>query len=597
MVDKNLETLKEEYGFYKNYPKETPKNLDYPEITLGQLLEQAAQKYPNSDALWFEGFKMTYKELNELVDQLATGLSKMGIGKGDAVAINMPNIPQYLITHFATVKLGATSNPILPVSRYVEMLHQVNDANSKILIMLDVLYEEHLQGKDLSKFKNLKNIILTEIAEYLPPLKAKLGKKLKKVPFMEEWPTQVGDIKFHRFQEVLASGIPINVPKVSIDVKNDTAILIYTGGTTGVPKGVMTTHSNMIANAVQANNWANTQMPELEKQKGKGGMVLVLPLAHSFGNIGMTVALIDGYKNILFPRPPDEITDLLKVIKKEKATYMPGVPTLYNKIAQDSKAGKFSGKLKDFVACISGASALALEVKRKFEEMTGALIIEGYGMSEFSPLLSLNPFKTFKIGTVGMPVQDTYVKIVDSESGNQVLKACPNSSCENCGADETQYIGEICATGPQMMKGYLGREEDTKYAMRKDDAGVLWYYTSDIGCVDSEGYIHIKDRKRDMIKRKGHGIFPREVEDLMYLNEAVNEVGVVGVPDPEVGQEIKAFVSLKPEFHGKVTKEDLMKWCQDNISPYKYPRQIEIVPELPKSVIGKILRRELRKEE
>ena len=592
-----LEEYDELFGFNKNWPKETPRTLEYPEMTLGGLLEKCTKDYPNSDALAFEGFHMTYRELNTLVDQFATGLAKLGIKKGDIIATNMPNIPQYLIAHFAIVKLGATTNPILPVSRYVEMLHQINDSKANCLIILDFLYEEYLLGKDLSKMKTLKNIIFTGTGEYLPKIKAKLGGMLGKIPTMKVWPTQVGDIKCHEFQKILQSGIPINVPDVKIDIKKDICILIYTGGTTGAPKAVATSHYNMIANAHQSYTWGLTQLPELaEKYEGKGGMLLVVPLAHSFGNIGMTVALTAGYKNILIPRPPDKLSKILKIIKKEGATWMPGVPTLFNKINQDPASIKYQGKLPDFIACISGASALAAEVKKKFEEITGALIVEGYGMSEFSPLLSLNPFNNSKIGTVGVPAPDTYVKIVDSETGKQLLKPCPNKSCENCGADETQYIGEISATGPQMMSGYLGRPKDSEYALRKDADGITWYYTADIGCVDYEGYIHIKDRKRDMIKRKGHGVFPREVEDLLYLHEAINEVGVIGVPDPEMGQEIKAFISLKPEYQGKVTEADLMKWCQENISPYKYPRQLEIVPELPKSVIGKILRRELRKE-
>jgi len=593
----NLEESEKKYNTMNKWPKETPRHLDYPEISLGELLKQAAEKYPNSDAIWFEGFKMTYKDFDALVDQLATGLSKMGIGKGDIVALNLPNVPQFLIVHFAILRLGATTNPLLPVNRYIEIIHQVNDAKSRALIILDVLYEEHLKGKDLSKMPTLKDIIFTEIAEYLPPLKAKLGKKLKKVPFMENWPTQVGDIKCHAFQDILQNGIPINVPEVDIDLKKDPAILIYTGGTTGTPKGVVTTHFNMIANAYQANKWATTQIPKLANYRGKGGISLVVPLAHSFGNIGMTVGLIDGWKSILFPRPPEPFSKILKVNLKEKATFMPGVPTLWNKINQDPKSAKFKGKLKDFIACVSGASALPLEVKQKFEAITGALIVEGYGMSEFSPLMALNPFNDFKIGTVGLPVSDTYIKIVDAEEGTKILPICPNETCENCGQDEFAYIGEICGVGPQSALGYFGRKEDTDYAWRTDEDGVRWYYTSDIGCVDKDGYLHIKDRKRDMIKYKGHGVFPREVEDLIYMHDAVDEVGVIGVPDPDVGQNIKAFISIKPEHKGKVTEEDLMAWCKENISPYKYPRMIEIVPELPKSVIGKILRRELRKEE
>jgi long-chain acyl-CoA synthetase len=583
----------------KNWPKETPRNLDYDEIPLGELLSRTAMKYPDSQAIYFEGFRMTYLELDTLVDQFATSLSKLGIKKGDVVCIDLPNVPQYVIAHWAVVRIGATSNPILPVNRFVEIVHQVNDSKAKALIILDYLYEEYLHGKDLSKMSTIKYIILTGTAEFLPPLKAKLGTALGKVPRMKNWPEKEGDIIFHKFQEMLNNGIPIDVPKVDLNLKEDVAILIYTGGTTGVPKGVMTSHYSMVTNVLQTDAWATTQLPKMNALKGKGGMLLVVPLAHAFGNIGMTVSVLEGWKMILLPRPPEKISKILHYISKEKATYMPGVPTLYIKINQDPDSKKYKGKLDSLIACISAASALPEEVKKEFEDITGASLVEGYGMSEFSPVVSLNPFikELQKINSVGFPLSDTLVKIVDVEEGTKLLPQCPNESCENCGPDEFKYIGEICSAGPQIMLGYLGRKEDTEHALRKDSKGTLWYYTSDIGCIDKEGYLRIKDRKRDMIKYKGHGVFPREVEDLIYTYEAVNEVGVIGVPDPEAGQNIKAFISLKPEYQGKITEMDLLNWCKDNISPYKYPRLVEIVPELPKSVIGKILRRELRKQE
>ncbi|MHA1292573.1 MAG: AMP-binding protein [Promethearchaeota archaeon] len=592
-----LEEFEKFYGFDKNWPKETPRHLDYELMDVGSLLKRAAKLYPDSDAIWFEGFRMTYKELDALVDQFATGLSNLGIKKGDVVVIDLPNVPQYVITHYAIVRIGAISNPILPVNRFVEIVHQVNDSKAKVMIILDFLYKEYLLGKDLNKMPTLKNVILTGTAEYLPKIKAKLGKALGKIPMLKEWPEKINDVKFHKFQEILKSGQPVNLPEVKIDLKKDPAILIYTGGTTGVPKGVMISHYNMIVNSWQANQWAVTQLPQLKNARGKGGMVLVIPVAHAFGNIGMHVALIDGYKLILFPRPPEKFSKILKVCVKEGATFFPGVPTLWIKINSDPDSIKYKGKLKTLVCCVSAAAPLPLEVKKTFEDITGALIIEGYGMSECSPVLTLNPFIKFKIGSVGLPIPNTYVKIVDAEEGTKILSPCPCESCENCGQEELQYIGEICGTGPQVMLGYLGRQKDTEYALRKDENGVVWYYTADIGCIDKDGYLHIKDRKRDMIKYKGHGVFPREVEDLIYMHEAVLEVGVIGVPDPEAGQNIKAFIALKPEYKGKVSEKDLLNWCKENISPFKYPRIIEIVPELPKSVIGKILRRKLRKEE
>ena len=582
----------------KHWPKEVPKHVDYDEIPLGEILKRTASKYPDSQAISFEGFKMNYLELDTLVDQFATGLSQLGVGKGDVVCIDLPNVPQNVIAHWAVVRIGAVSNPILPVNRFVEIVHQVNDSKANTLIILDYLYKEYLLSKDLSKMPTLKQIILTGTAEYLPKLKAKLGVALGKVPVMKNWPEKEGEIVFHKFQDVLQNGLPINVPEVKIDLRKDTSVLIYTGGTTGVPKGVMTSHYSMVVNAQQTDIWATSQLEQIKELKGKGGMLLVVPLAHSFGNIGMTVSVLEGWKMILLPRPPEKLSKILKIIKDEKATYMPGVPTLYIKINQDPASIKFKGKLSSLIACISAASALPEEVKNEFEKITGAAIVEGYGMSECSPVVSLNPFikALQKVNTVGFPLPDTLIKIVGVEDEKKLLSQCPNETCDNCSQDEFQYIGEICVAGPQVMLGYLGRKEDTEHALRKDSSGRTWYYTADIGCIDSEGYLHIKDRKRDMIKRKGHAVFPREVEDLIYAHEAVNEVGVIGVSDQESGQEIKAYISLKSDFQGKVNEEDLMEWCQANISPYKYPRMIEIVPELPKSVVGKILRRELRKE-
>ena len=582
----------------KNWPEEVPRHIDYDKISLGEYFRRTAKNYPDSQAIYFEGFRMTYREVDEACDKFATGLTKLGVKKGDIVCINSPNIPQFVIAFYAIARIGAIANPIIPLNRFVEIVHQINDSKAKVLLILDHLFEEHLKGKDLSGMPSLEHIIMTELAEYLPSFKAKLGKLLKKVPYMKEWPSQVSGIPVHSFQDILSNGIPIDLPEVSIDPEEDTAVLIYTGGTTGVPKGVKTSHFNLVVNAEQGNYWSLKQLPELEKVRGKGGMVIVLPLAHSFGlSIGMNIAVYDGYKMILVPQPPEKLSKLLKLVKKEDATFMPGVPTLWNKINQDPASKKYKGQLTTFKACLSGASALPLEVKKEFEDTTGALIIEGYGMSETSPLLTATPFHKYKPNTVGFPVSDTLIKIVDAEEGNTILPQCPNESCENCGADEFKYIGEICGCGPQVMLGYLGRPEATKHALRKDAKGRTWYYTADIGCIDKDGYLHIKDRKRDMIKYKGHGVFPREVEDLIYMHEAVNEVGVVGVPDPEAGQTIKAFISLKSEYQGKISKDDLMAWCKENISPYKYPRIIEIVPELPKSVVGKILRRELRKED
>jgi long-chain acyl-CoA synthetase len=580
--------------WYKYWPEEVPKHIDYKIRSLGDLLRNTVQEFPDSQVIYFEGLRITYKELDILVDQFATALSKMGVKKGDVIAIDLPNVPQFVIAFYAIQRLGAIANPVIPLHRFVEIAYQINDSNSKILIILDFLYKEYLLGKDLSKMKSLEGIILTGIAEYLPKIKAKLGTALGKVPRMKEWPTKVGDIDFYKFQDVLKLGIPINLPEVKINPKEDIATLIYTGGTTGVPKGVMLSHFNMSANAEQGSAWIESQIPETKELRGKGGVGLVVPFAHVFGiSSGMNLGISSGYKLILFPAPPEKKSIILKVLMKEKATFIPGVPTLWNLINQDPDSVKYKGKLTTLKACVSGGAPLPPEVKKKFEDLTGALIIEGYGLSETSPNLACGSFNRSKVNTVGFPMSDSLVKIVDIDDGKTILPQCPDDN-----TDDPKYLGEICACGPQIMLGYFGKEEDTKFALRKDSKGRTWLYTADIGCFDKEGYLMIKDRKRDMIKYKGHGVFPAEVEKLIYMNDAVSEVGVIGVPNPEgVGETIKAYISLKEEYKNKVTKEDLMEWCKENISPYKYPRIIEIIEELPKTLVGKILRRELRKLE
>lgn len=585
------------------YPKGTSRELDYELMAVDEIVRRNAKLYPTQDAIYFMGFRMSMVELDKCVDQFASGLANLGIGKGDVVLIDLPNVPQFVISFFAISRIGAIANPIIPLNKFAEIVHQVNDSKGKVLIILDTLYEEYLHNKDLSKMPTLKTIIMTGVKEYVKGIKGILGTLLGKIPMMKEWPTKVNQVDFLKFQDILNT--PIKLPDVKINPTEDIAVLIYTGGTTGAPKGVMTTHFNLIANCQQGFHWVTSQLPRTLELIGKGGMVIVLPLAHSFAlSIGMMIGYWCGFKLILFPKPPEPLSEILKIIVKENATFAPGVPTLYNKLNQDPESEKYRDGLakSDFIACLSGAAALPLEVRTKFEDLTKAKLVEGYGMSEASPLLTANPFDHSVVNSVGLPVADTHLKIVDPEKGNRILPLCPYTEKEldEKGPDEYQkYIGEICACGPQIMKGYLNRPDDTNYALRKDENGIVWYYTADIGYIDADGYLRIKDRKRDMIKYKGHSVFPREIEDLLYQYEPINEVGVYGIkdPDPEIGESINAVVSLKPEYEGKITVEDIQKWAKENIAPYKYPRNIKIVKEIPKSLIGKVLRRVLRDED
>lgn len=581
------------------WPEGVKKNIDYDVISLGQMFDNTVEEFPESEAITFEGWSCTYRELNDMVDKFATGLSKLGVEKGDKVAIDVPNCPQFIIAYYATVKLGAVVNPIIPLHKFVEIAYQVNDSESKVLIIMDALYEGYLEGKDLSKMETIEHIILMELSEYLPKIKGFLGKLLGKVPYMKNWPKQAGDIPVHGFQDILENGTPPNVPDVKINPKEDTGTLIYTGGTTGVPKGVKLSHFNLVGNAQQGAEWIFPQVPKTRELRGKGGSGCVIPFGHVFGlSTAMNLGVFAGYKLILFPSPPEKRSKILKKLVDEDAVYMPAVPTLYNQINQDPDSADYKGQFDSLAACLSGGSALPPEVKRKFEELTDALIIEGYGASETSPIVTGGPFHRYKIGSPGLPISDTLIKIVDLEEGTERLPICPHSNCDEADPEECEkYIGELCVCGPQVMLGYYNKPKATDRALRKDNEGRIWYYTADISCIDAEGYLHIKDRKRDMIKYKGHGVFPAEVENLIYQHPAVNEVGVVGAPHPSgPGETIKAYISIKPDYQGKITEEEMMEWCKDNISPYKYPRQIQFIEELPKTLVGKIKRRELKEE-
>ncbi|MBD3339932.1 MAG: AMP-binding protein, partial [Candidatus Lokiarchaeota archaeon] len=364
--------------WYDFWPEEVPKTIDYKIRSIGEILKNTAQKFPDSHAIYFEGWRCTYKELDTMANQFATSLAKLGVKKGDIVAIDTPNIPQFVVAFYALQRLGATVNPIIPLHKYVEIVYQINDSSSKFLIILDILYQDYLDGKDLSKMKSLEGIILTGISEYLPKIKAVLGKALGKIPRMKNWPTgKVQNTPIYTFQDLLNSGQPINIPEVRIDPKKDVATLIYTGGTTGVPKGVMLSHFNLSANAEQGLAWIENQLPETKKLHGKGGVGLVVPFAHVFGiSTGMSLGVSAGYKLILFPAPPEKKSKILKVMMKEEGTYIPGVPTLWNLINQDPDSIKLKGRLTTLKACISGGAPLPPEVKKKFEDLTGALIIE-----------------------------------------------------------------------------------------------------------------------------------------------------------------------------------------------------------------------------
>ena len=550
-----------ERPWFKHWPDGVPMNLDYPSKGMGEIFDETARKHPNNTAIIFLDTKVTYGQLLPWVDSFATALSEMGVKKGDVVGLRLPNSVHYVIAYFAAMKIGAVITANNPLYKAAEIEHQFSDSETKVLVVMDLVYEE--AAKAIPKTK-IERVIGCNIADFLPGFKRFFGSLLGKIPSA---PMPANVLKF---KDLLRTA-PI-VPRVDIDPDNDLAVLQYTGGTTGSPKGAMLTHKNLVANTMQAGS--------LDPKMQTGGqdvIVGVLPLFHIYAmTTVMNLAVMSGCGMLLFPKLP-EWEDLLGAVQKYKATIFPGVAALYNAINNFERVKDYD--LTSIRACISGAGPLPVDIQKRFEELSGAKLIEGYGLTEASPVTHANPlYGRRKEGTIGFPVPDTDAKIVDSESGDKEMK--PNE------------VGELLVKGPQVMKGYFQRDDENQMVLKDG-----WLYTGDLGMIDDEGYFIIVDRKKDMIKRSGYSVFPREVEDYLYKNENVLECAVIGIPDQKVGEEIKAFIALKPEAKGKVAEKDIVNWAKENMAAYKYPRLVEFREEIPKGTANKILRRALKEEE
>ncbi len=566
--------MSEEKLWYKYWPENVPKTIEIPDnISVDDMLKEQAKNNPDYPALAFHGKNWTYGWLNDMVNRFAKGLQDMGLEKGDRVCINLPNIPQYVIAFFGVMRAGGVVSPIVPLQKAAEIQHQINDAEAKMLVIMDAFYKEEVKKLvEQNKIPTVKKIILTGLAEFLGKAIGIIGALLGKIPRMWFWPK--GPL-FARFQDLLKSDP--NPKEVKFDTKKDLAVLQYTGGTTGLPKGAMLSQYNIVSNCYQCASW----MPGVEP--GKEATVCALPLSHIFGlTTMMTLAVKIGAKMILIPNPRD-IPGLMNEIAAEKGTLFAGVNALFNRINNHPKVKTFD--LSSVKYALSGAGPLAEEVQIKFESLTGAKIVEGYGLTEASPVTHANPLEgRRKIGTVGFAFPNTDCKIINPDT----LEEIPQPGKE----DDISTHGEICIKGPQVMLGYYKRPDATKNTIIEDG----WLRTGDIGYIDDEGYLHIKDRLKDMIKYKGHSVYPREVEDLLYMYEPINEVGVIGVKTKDGEETIKAVVSLKPEYVGKITAEDIKAWAKENIAGYKWPRIVEIKDEIPTTMVGKVLRRKLREE-
>ena len=547
----------------KHYEAQVPPTLEYPDRPLHTNLEQSARKHPDATATIFLNAKMTYRELDELADRFAAALQQMGVNKGDRVAVYTANCPQFVIAYYGALKAGAIAVTFNPLYAAREVEFQLNDSGAEVMLAMSRFYPI---VKQIRARTPLKHVILTNIKEYFPPLTRLLFTLFKERSEGDRQDIS-GDANTYWFQDLLSKAPAKPTP---VEAKpTDTACLLYTGGTTGVPKGAELSHANLMANAVMCRAWLH------DAQEAQEVTLTALPLYHSYAmTTCMNQSMYLAGAMILIPNPRD-IPGLMKTISKHKPTLFPGVPTMYVAFNNFPDIDKYD--VSSIRACISGAAGLPVEVQTRFQELTGAKLVEGYGLSEASPVTHANPiFGWNRIGTIGLPWPDTEARIVDLETGKKEL-----------GVNE---IGELVVRGPQVMKGYWNMPEETALVLREG-----WLHTGDIARMDEEGYFQIVDRKKDMIIAGGFNIYPRDVEEVLYENPRVKEAVVAGIPDPYRGETVKAYVVLK---EGETaTEEEIIEFCKGKMAKYKVPKMVEFRPELPKTMVGKVLRRILVEEE
>jgi long-chain acyl-CoA synthetase len=540
--------MSESKPWFNMWPADVPKNIKYSAVPLQRVLQKTAENYPAQVAIVYDGKEITYAQLDSLSNQFAHALAKLGVTKGDRVAIFLPNAPQFIIAYFGILKVGAVVTAISPLHREREVEYQLCDSEARTVIALDSLYA--IVDNVWAKTK-LKNVIVTSLEG------ASETASISSKPNV--W----------TFQQLLKEA-PEKPLKVEINPQEGLAALQYTGGTTGTAKGAMLTHTNLVSNALMFAAW-------IKGATAKETFLTALPLFHIYGmTTSMTVPISLAAKMVLMPR--FEPAKALETIQKHRVTVFCGVPTMYSVLLANPELGKYD--LTSIRVCISGASPLPPQIQKKFMQITGGFLAEGYGLTEASPVTHCNPvdrtMKTVKVGSIGLPLPDTDARIVDLVTGEKTLAQ-----------GET---GELAVKGPQVMKGYWQKPEETALVFRDG-----WLLTGDIARMDEDSYFYITDRKKDLIKYKDYSVYPREIEDVLYEHPAVKLCAVVGKPDPVAGEVPKAFIVLKEGT--VVSAEEIMVFVNGKVAPYKAIREVVFRKELPISSAGKVLRRLLVEKE
>ncbi len=559
MSDQNIYSKK---IWQNSYESGVKANLKFQDILVPEYLEESVKNFPDHPALIFQGYTLTFREFNEMVARFAAALKAFGIKKGDSVSILLPNVIPCAVAYYAILKIGGIVVLNNPLYSDRELEHQFTDSNSTFLITLDLLANRMVKLREKTK---IKTIVYTSIGDYLPFIKRLLFPLVAKKKGLAADVSPAKDL--YKFKDIIAKHEP-DYTQADVDI-DDVAMYQYTGGTTGVSKGVMLTHKNISYQIQQIEAW----FPKFEK--GAEVMLGALPIFHVFGmSVSMNFAIRMGWANVLVPKPQPE--PLLEAISKFKVTFAPLVPTMY--IGMLDHPAMDQTDLTSIKGCFSGSAPLPLDVINNFQKKTGSIIVEGFGLTESTPVTHINPFNGIrKQGSIGIPIPNTECKIVDLEDNTIEMPV--------------GEPGELLMRGPQIMKGYLNKEEETKKTLTED--GFLC--TGDVAKMDEDGYFYIVDRIKDMILSGGYNVYPRDIDEVLFEHPKILEACCIGIPHAKRGEAVKAFVILKED--QEMTQQEVIDYCATKLAKYKLPVEIEFRQELPKSNVGKILRKDLRAEE
>ena len=553
-----------------HYDAGIPATLEpYPSRTLVDYLADAARDRPAQPALLFKGATITYAELERLSDACAAAFGAIGVRRGDRVALLLPNCPQFFIAQFGAWKLGAIVAPLNPIYTEHELEGPLRDHGIETIVTLTRFYR---RVKNVQARTRLKRVVATNIKEFFP-----LHLRLLFTLFREK---KDGDrVALAAGDHDLGHLLLVNTGRArpaTILAPDDPAVLLMSGGTTGMPKGVLGRHASYVMAGLQIRAWNETALGD------RTVCFLPLPLFHVYANVGVqALSIITASAMALVPNPRD-LNDVIATIKRVKPTFFNGVPTLYIALLNHPAVQQRKVDFTSIRLCFSGAAPLMADTKQRFEAITGGRIVEGYGLTESMMALCVNPVKgENKIGSVGMPLPDVAVKIFDAEHGTREMPV--------------NEVGEIAIAAPQLMLGYWQQPEETAVTLREHvdaDGRRVWLHTGDLGYLDEDGYVFIVDRKKDLVKTSGYQVWPREIEEALASHPAILEIGAAGVPDAVKGEVVKAWVVLRPGH--SATEQELRAFCRERLAPYKVPAHIEFRSDLPKTMVGKVLRRALK---